>query len=130
MALIEFKDLPDTSTPLNASNLNNNFNECYQADSGWIDMQLKNSWATYTQNYQKAQYRKIGNQVFIRGLINGGSANTDFVQLPTGYRPSLITYLPVVDDAGANVIKVSADGNLRAYSYTAYIALSGSFFVD
>ena len=27
MGLIEFKDLPDTSTPLNAENLNNNFNE-------------------------------------------------------------------------------------------------------
>lgn len=27
MALIEFKDLPDTTTPLTASNLNNNFNE-------------------------------------------------------------------------------------------------------
>ena len=28
MALIEFKDLPDTTTPLTASNLNNNFNFC------------------------------------------------------------------------------------------------------
>jgi hypothetical protein len=27
MSLIEFKDLPDTSTPINAENLNNNFNE-------------------------------------------------------------------------------------------------------
>lgn len=27
MALIEFKDYPNTSTPLNAENLNNNFNE-------------------------------------------------------------------------------------------------------
>ena len=27
MALIKWKDLPDTSTPLNAENLNNNFNE-------------------------------------------------------------------------------------------------------
>lgn len=27
MALIEFKNLPDTSTPINAENLNNNFNE-------------------------------------------------------------------------------------------------------
>lgn len=26
MALVEFKNLPDTSTPLNAANLNNNFN--------------------------------------------------------------------------------------------------------
>lgn len=28
MALIEFKDLPDTSTPLTADNLNNNFSFC------------------------------------------------------------------------------------------------------
>lgn len=27
MSLIEFKDLPDTSTPINSANLNNNFNE-------------------------------------------------------------------------------------------------------
>lgn len=27
MALIEFKDLPNTTTPINAQNLNNNFNE-------------------------------------------------------------------------------------------------------
>ena len=27
MSLIEFKNLPDTSTPINAENLNNNFNE-------------------------------------------------------------------------------------------------------
>ena len=28
MALIEFKNLPDTTTPITAENLNNNFNEC------------------------------------------------------------------------------------------------------
>ena len=28
MALIEFKNLPDTTTPINAENLNNNFTEC------------------------------------------------------------------------------------------------------
>lgn len=28
MALIEFQDLPNTTTPLTASNLNNNFEEC------------------------------------------------------------------------------------------------------
>jgi len=29
MALIEFKDLPDATTPLTADNLNNNFIECF-----------------------------------------------------------------------------------------------------
>lgn len=49
MDLIEFKDLPDTSTPINAENLNNNFNklkdniyEIYSTEevktcSTWID---------------------------------------------------------------------------------------------
>ena len=32
MALIEFKDYPNTSTPLNAENLNNNFNEVKHQD--------------------------------------------------------------------------------------------------
>ena len=27
MSLVEFKNLPDTTTPINAANLNNNFNE-------------------------------------------------------------------------------------------------------
>lgn len=33
MALIEFKNLPDTSTPLTAENLNNNFNELNKINS-------------------------------------------------------------------------------------------------
>lgn len=33
MALITFQDLPSTSTPLNAANLNNNFNACYDKAS-------------------------------------------------------------------------------------------------
>lgn len=38
MALIEFKDYPNTSTPLNAENLNNNFNEVNNiAESGSND---------------------------------------------------------------------------------------------
>lgn len=38
MALVEFKDLPDTSTPINATNLNNNFQE------------LTNKWARLKPN--------------------------------------------------------------------------------
>lgn len=41
MALIEFEDLPSTDTPINATNLNNNFNEIlnlvYPIGRGFID---------------------------------------------------------------------------------------------
>ena len=43
MALIEFKDLPDTTTPLNADNLNNNFNELDNK------LNLKGSYAYFSQ---------------------------------------------------------------------------------
>lgn len=131
MALIEFKDLPDTTTPLTAANLNNNFNECYKADSGWQDMTLINNWGTYTQNYQKAQYRKIGNQVFLRGMIISGSNNTYATVLPEGYRPAFNIYAPAVDDNGANFVRIYPDGNIKVYSYTNWLSLTGiSFFVD
>ena len=32
MALVEFKDLPDTTTPINAENLNNNFDDFFYKD--------------------------------------------------------------------------------------------------
>lgn len=41
MALVEFEDLPSTDTPINATNLNNNFNEIlnlvYPIGRGFID---------------------------------------------------------------------------------------------
>ena len=55
-----------------------------QEDSGWQNLQLMNSWHNgSTQN--PAQYRKIGNTVYLQGLIyNGGNNNRNTAQLPTG----------------------------------------------
>lgn len=53
MALIEFKNLPDTSTPLNAENLNHNFNELlpvtlYENQDGTTaNLTLKETSANY-----------------------------------------------------------------------------------
>lgn len=38
MAIIQFKNLPDTSTPLTAENLNNNFNELKTKEYGGITL--------------------------------------------------------------------------------------------
>ena len=50
MALIEFKNLPDTSTPLNAENLNNNFQELEK-----INEDLKNELVEQTKQIEKLQ---------------------------------------------------------------------------
>ena len=48
MALIEFKDYPNTSTPLNAENLNNNFNELKEAtERSYMLATVNNNWVSY-----------------------------------------------------------------------------------
>ena len=55
------------------------------ADSGWQNLQFINSWHNGS-GQNPAQYRKIGNQVFLRGLVyNGGNNNRNTAQLPTGF---------------------------------------------
>ena len=54
-------------------------------DSGWQDLQFINSWHNGS-GQNPAQYRKIGNQVFLRGLVyNGGNNNRNTAQLPNGF---------------------------------------------
>ncbi|RQW65488.1 DUF2479 domain-containing protein [Listeria sp. SHR_NRA_18] len=56
-------------------------------DSGWIDLPLKTNYSAGTA---KPQYRKIGNRVTLRGLVNrvAGTAAGAFSTLPTGFRSS------------------------------------------
>lgn len=140
MALIEFKDLPDTTTPLNASNLNNNFNECYKADTGWQNISYINTYSSYDStgtNYNPLQYRKIGNQVFIRGMIESTTTNPIGYYaaagvLPSSARPSKGVYFVVISAGGQISTNVEPNGEIRVFNTsTSWNALDGiNFFVD
>ena len=69
-----------------------------QEDIGWQNLQFINSWHN-GDGQNPAQYRKIGNQVFLRGLVyNGGNKNRNTAQLPTGFFNSKLRnnlYFPV-----------------------------------
>lgn len=164
MALIEFKNKPDTSSPINANNLNNNFNElntninntddkigdlndlettnksstvvainelnAKTDDSGWINMSLINGWASHGTQWQQPSYRKIGNQIFIRGLISGGNNDSICANLPSAYRPSKITYFNSASGEGVARGTISTNGNLTIESYTDWVDLEFSYFTD
>lgn len=53
MALIEFKDLPNTDTPINADNLNHNFNELNKANTYSTDEQVIGIWIDGKPIYRK-----------------------------------------------------------------------------
>lgn len=66
-------------------------NEIPVGDTGWIELPLNTGWFTYKTDYpyDVASYRKIGNIVYLRGLL-GASAEAGAIvgSLPAGYRPA------------------------------------------
>ena len=55
----------------------------------YIDLNLQNNWIQYDSvTFAIPKATKIGNVVYLRGLIRGGSANTNIAILPDNWKPS------------------------------------------
>ena len=107
-------------------------------DTGWIDLTLTNGATIYNSN-QKPQYRKIGSQVFLRGIFCGITERTTIATLPAGYRPSQrimvntqrtgygIDRVEIETDGSVNYIGTNAasTGEITWHSFH-----DTSFFVD
>jgi len=55
--------------------------------TAWTPLTLLNGWLNYGGSYDIAQYRKIGDIVQIRGVINSGTIGSPAFNLPSGFRP-------------------------------------------
>lgn len=65
-------------------------------DSGWQALPLQNGWVSYDNTYgpngfsgsaSPPSMRKIGNIVFLRGLVKNGNVSLAIATLPVGFRP-------------------------------------------
>lgn len=71
------------------------------APTAWTNPVYTNGWAGLTSSgIQPAQYRKIGDIVYIRGNIYGGSLGVSAFTLPVGFRPPLNLYPMVIAQGG------------------------------
>ena len=102
MALIEFEDLPDTSTPVNANNLNNNFDEL----SDNINDLSENVKGTVLYNNSSGSNGQI--------TLSDSVANYDYIEIFYGS----------INRGGMNSVKVYNPNNTRADFFI------GSFFED
>jgi hypothetical protein len=106
----------------------------------WTNATLGTGWTNYGgATYGPAQYRRLGNLVYLRGLITSGSATYDMVAatvltLPVGYRP-LKAEIFAQDSGGAAHCRVDvrATGEVSVqYSglttHSGYLSLSGIVF--
>lgn len=94
MALIEFQDLPDTTTPLNASNLNNNFEYLEGLNEYSTSEQVIGTWID-----GKPLYRKT----FTSTIANGSTEKT----IPLGISNADVIYI----DSGNSYINFTTGGS-------------------
>lgn len=110
------------------------------ADSGWQNLQFINSWHN-DSSQNPAQYRKVGNIVYLRGLVyNGGNSNRNVAQLPTGYfSTNLVSNLYFITRISGSIqsspsVQITKQGVLTAPSNMTngqWFELDGiSFLVD
>lgn len=97
----------------------------------WNNVAFQNGWANYGA-FLPMQYKKIGDFVHLRGLIDPGTLTNGTVlfNLPVGYRPQYTHTFPVLS-AIREVFRVDVDaiGDVKLFgaeSYTpVWISLAG-----
>ncbi|OXM15234.1 hypothetical protein [Paenibacillus herberti] len=68
----------------------------------WITPTLLGGWVKYHDNFSGAAYRKVGNEVQLRGMIKDGNNSVAIIKLPALYRPKYLISLPVISFNGTD----------------------------
>lgn len=103
-------------------------------DRAWITPTLENSWINYSPtiggDWEQAGYRKIGDIVYVRGLVRGGTLPSTVFTLPTGYRPPKPVLFATDADSAHARIDANPDGRVyvQAAAGNGYLSLSPMFF--
>lgn len=112
-------------------------------ETDWTNMPFINGWTMYpSTSYRRCQYKKVGNIVYLEGLItnSASSPNFNFATLPVGFRPSSIVQVPITGqlaEVGQGnkgiMLAINPNGNLNIQGYSSlpanvWLSLSGAYF--
>jgi hypothetical protein len=106
------------------------------ADAGvpWAAATLASPWINYGGGWAAAAYRRVGDQVELRGLISGGTEGTTIAVLPAGFRPTGFRMFSTIVSTGTwgqlARLDVLSTGEVRAYwgsGGASYLSIECSF---
>jgi len=104
-------------------------------DAEYVEPTLNSPWAPYPgEVFFTPSYRKIGNWVYLRGLLNGGNylLNTVIFVLPEGSRPEKLLIFNTAGNGAPIKVTISAEGEVSyASGITApqdFLSLDGIAF--
>jgi hypothetical protein len=105
-----------------------------ETDSEWNAPTLLNSWVNFGAGFDTAAYRKVNNQVMLRGVIKSGTTTSGTVlfTLPAGFFPSSHRVFAAL--SGASMVRVdvrsTGDVQLGGAASAVFLTLDGiSFFI-
>ncbi|MGV9206349.1 MAG: hypothetical protein ACOC44_20270, partial [Promethearchaeia archaeon] len=99
----------------------------YVGESG--EPSFQNGWENYGGDFSKAAFWKIGNMVYLQGLIRNGSNDVMFT-LPSGYRPSKDRIIATIssNDIGRVAILPNGDIDSNSINSSSWVSLEGINF--
>ena len=103
--------------------------------TGWTAVTFQNSWANYGAGYQGVEYRKVGDMVQLRGVLNtAGTSATAAFTLPVGFRPLASLSISAANSVGAQIamldINASTGVVLIYYVGTDSVGISTQFSIS
>jgi len=86
----------------------------------WHSLSYSNGWVEYGTGWP-ARYTKIGDVVYIKGLIKSGTYTDSTVMftLPIGYRPSSLHHISCEGSGGDTwIMRINSNGEVQCLSLT------------
>lgn len=78
----------------------------------WTAPSLTNGWLNWGAPYQFAQYRRVGDEVQLRGVIKSGTIGQSAFTLPVGFRPPANTQFAVETNNTHGCIDIKSAGDV------------------
>ncbi|MFS0870659.1 hypothetical protein [Paenibacillus xylanilyticus] len=100
----------------------------------WITPTLLALWVNYSNNpNEAARYKKIGDVVYLTGIIKSGNYSSAAFYLPKGYRPAGAVAIPVITNTSSGEVMgkvtITSDGMVRISGGNLYVYLDGVTFL-
>ena len=96
----------------------------------WQNLSFGSGWVDYGGAYQIGQYKKVGDLIFLRGLVKRTSGSgTTITTLPSGYRPPAQLLFGVHTNTGFGRLDIDSSGNVSLQGGGAdWVQLNGLVF--
>jgi hypothetical protein len=81
--------------------------------TAWTNVSFGSGWTDYGGSYQTGQYKKVGDFVFLRGLVKRTSgSDVSIATLPSGHRPPAQCLIGVLTNTGIGRVDIQTDGQI------------------